>query len=57
EEAAKLLKSRPSLKVFDVSEKVGYVSVKHFSYVFKQHYNIPPGEFQEKHLSAPVETL
>ncbi len=52
EEAAKLLKSRPSPKVFDVSEKVGYVSVKHFSYVFKQHFNMPPGEFQEKHMNA-----
>jgi len=35
--------------VYDVAEKVGYVSVKHFSYVFKQHYQVPPGEYQEKY--------
>lgn len=50
EQAAKLLKATPPEKVYDVSEKVGYVSVKHFSHVFKQHYHMPPGEFQEKHL-------
>lgn len=54
EEAAKLLKSRSSPKVFDVSEKVGYVSVKHFSYVFKQHFNMPPGEFQEKEMGVSI---
>jgi two-component system response regulator YesN len=52
EQAAKLLKAVPPEKVYDVSDKVGYVSVKHFSHVFKQHYNMPPGEFQEKYMSA-----
>ncbi|WP_372661731.1 response regulator [Cohnella sp.] len=51
EYAAKLLQAKPPVKVYDVSEKVGYVSVKHFSYVFKQHYGIPPGEYQDKSLS------
>jgi AraC-like DNA-binding protein len=31
EQAAKLLKARPAEKVVDISEKVGYVRVKHFS--------------------------
>ncbi|QWU13353.1 two-component system, response regulator YesN [Paenibacillus sophorae] len=52
EQAAKLLKANPPVKVYDVSEKVGYVSVKHFSHVFKQFHHMPPGEYQEKHLSA-----
>lgn len=50
ENAAALLRGKPPEKVYDVAEKVGYVSVKHFSYVFKQHYGIPPGEYQEKAL-------
>ncbi|MBH5320404.1 response regulator [Paenibacillus sp. GSMTC-2017] len=48
EHAAELLRKRPTEKVYDVAEKVGYVSVKHFSYVFKGHYGMPPGEYQEK---------
>ncbi|AKG34459.1 response regulator [Paenibacillus durus] len=52
EQAAKLLKANPPVKVYDVSEKVGYVSVKHFSHVFKQFHHMPPGEYQEKHLSG-----
>ncbi|HUC94318.1 MAG TPA: response regulator [Paenibacillus sp.] len=52
EQAAKLLKDHPPEKVYDVADKVGYFSVKHFSHVFKQHYNLPPGEYQELHLSA-----
>jgi two-component system response regulator YesN len=52
EQAAKLLKARPAEKVVDVSEKVGYVSVKHFSHVFKQHFHMPPGEYQDKQTSS-----
>ncbi|WP_168120095.1 response regulator [Paenibacillus sp. HB172176] len=48
EHAAELLRSKPSEKIYDIAEKVGYVSVKHFSYVFKQHFGMPPGEYQEK---------
>lgn len=48
EQAAELLKAQPAEKVYDVAEKVGYLSVKHFSYVFKQYFGIPPGEYQEK---------
>lgn len=49
EQAARLLRASPPEKVYDVAEKVGYVGVKHFSHVFKQHYGIPPGEYQEQH--------
>lgn len=49
EQAARLLKASPPEKVYDVAEKVGYVSVKHFSHVFKQHFQMPPGEYQDLH--------
>lgn len=52
EQAAKLLKSSIDEKIYDVSEQVGYVSVKHFSHVFKQFFGMPPGEFQEKYRRA-----
>ena len=48
EHAAQLLRAKPPEKVYDVAEKVGYLSVKHFSYVFKQHFGTPPGEYQER---------
>lgn len=47
EQAARLLRANPAEKIYDVAEKVGYVSVKHFSYVFKQHFKMTPGEYQE----------
>lgn len=48
EQAAKLLKLKPLAKICDIAEKVGYTSVKHFSYVFKQYFNTTPGEYQSK---------
>ncbi|KIL39439.1 hypothetical protein SD70_19880 [Gordoniibacillus kamchatkensis] len=45
EQAARLLKLNPPEKVYDVARKVGYISVKHFSHVFKQYYGTPPGEY------------
>ena len=50
EQATRLLKTKPELKIYRVAEKVGYVSVKHFSYIFKNHFNQTPSEYQEKHL-------
>lgn len=50
EHAASLLRKKPPEKVYDVAEKVGYLSVKHFSYVFKQHFGYPPGQYQDKAL-------
>lgn len=49
EQAARLLKTDSSKKVYDIAEKVGYVSAKHFSYVFKQHFKMTPGEYQSKY--------
>lgn len=47
EEAAKLLRTNPKIKIYDVAEKVGYVSVKHFSYIFKNYFNTTPSEYLE----------
>ncbi|WNR45926.1 response regulator [Paenibacillus roseipurpureus] len=55
EQAAKQLKALPLEKVYDVAERVGYLSVKHFSHMFKQYFGIPPGEFQEMHTSSKSE--
>jgi two-component system response regulator YesN len=41
-QAAKLLESKPLLKVYRVSEKVGYINVKHFSYIFKNYFSQTP---------------
>jgi two-component system response regulator YesN len=49
EEAAKLLKVTPQLKILVVSERVGYVSAKHFSCIFKSYFNITPGDYQENY--------
>lgn len=48
EQAAKLLRASPAQRVLDVSEKVGYISVKHFSYIFKQYFSMTPGEYQNE---------
>ena len=50
EQAVKYLKCKPPIKVYEVAEKIGYVSVKHFSHVFKKYLDMSPGEYQEKHL-------
>lgn len=44
--AANLLKNN-ELKLDYITKKVGYISVKHFSYVFKKYYGISPGEYRK----------
>jgi two-component system response regulator YesN len=48
EQAAKLLSQKPQVKISDISDKIGYVSVKHFLHVFKQYFNSTPGEYRSK---------
>lgn len=48
EQAKRLLKSCPAQKIYNISEAVGYVSVKHFSYIFKKFTGVSPGEYQER---------
>ena len=51
EEATNLLKIAPRIKILEVSEKVGYVSAKHFSCIFKSYFNITPGDYQENYFN------
>ncbi|MFD2673548.1 helix-turn-helix domain-containing protein [Marinicrinis sediminis] len=53
EQAAKLLVAEQPLKIYEIAEKVGYISVKHFSHVFKQTYKMPPGTYQEAYDNMP----
>lgn len=48
ETALKLMKENPQMKIYDIVEKVGYVSVKHFSYVFRQTKGMSPSEYQSR---------
>jgi len=48
--AVNYMKSNPAMKIYEIAERVGYVNVKHFSYVFKQYYSVSPGEYQQKSL-------
>lgn len=52
EQAERLLKIKPLQKIQDISEKVGYISVKHFSYVFKKYFNMSPSEYQQKYTAV-----
>ena len=47
-EAAKNLLLTSNLKVFEISNAVGFSNPKYFSYVFKQTTGLTPGEFQKK---------
>lgn len=53
EHAIQLMKENPRMKIYDIVEKVGYVSVKHFSYVFKQTKGMSPSEYQSR-LNSPT---
>jgi len=46
EQAAKFLRNYPDMKVYEVAEKTGFTSAKHFISVFKKHYGISPSQFQ-----------
>jgi len=50
-QATRLLKIKPNLKIYGVARKVGYVSVKDFSYIFKKYFGQTPGKYQENDLS------
>jgi YesN/AraC family two-component response regulator len=46
EKAVELMKD-PSLKISDISQKVGYGSVSYFGQIFKQYYGVSPKEYME----------
>ena len=45
EQAARLLRQNPNIRVYTVAEQTGFVSVKHFNTVFKKYYGVTPKEF------------
>jgi len=47
-QATRLLDQKPAGKISDIAEQVGYLNVKHFSYVFRKHYGMTPGDYQER---------
>lgn len=46
EKAAELLRTDRSLKVYEVSHRVGYFNAKHFNHVFKQWMGVSPNQYQ-----------
>ncbi len=47
EYAVKQIKQDPNKKISSISRDCGYSNIKHFHYVFKQHYKMTPGEYQK----------
>lgn len=48
-EQAKQLLLNPYLKLADISEKIGYQDVKHFTQVFRKRMNVTPTEYRQGH--------
>lgn len=48
---AKQLLSDPSVRLYDVCYKVGYLSPSYFSKIFKKLTGMPPGEYRQKAIS------
>jgi two-component system, response regulator YesN len=47
EKAAKLLK-KPEIKIYEISNMVGYSDSKYFTKLFQKHFNITPTEYRSK---------
>jgi YesN/AraC family two-component response regulator len=45
-EAKKLLKTT-NAKVYEISDKLGYKDVAHFTKLFKKHFGISPTEYRQ----------
>ncbi|GGH36892.1 response regulator transcription factor [Paenibacillus segetis] len=45
-EQAKQLLLNPQLKLVDISERIGYQDVKHFTQVFRKRFNVTPTEYR-----------
>lgn len=45
ERAVALMRARPDMRIYQISEKVGFISDKHFSTVFKRYYQRTPAEY------------
>lgn len=47
EDAARRLLGNPDVKIYEVSDAVGFPSAKHFTHVFGQYFRISPKEYRE----------
>lgn len=47
-EKAKALLNQPDLKIYDISEMVGYKNPRYFNNVFKKHTGMTPFEYRER---------
>lgn len=45
EQATLLLKSNPNEKIYNIANKTGFVSAKHFNSVFKKYHGVTPTEY------------
>lgn len=45
EEAVRILRANPHEKIYDLAQKTGFASSKHFHSVFKKFYGMTPSEF------------
>lgn len=48
EQAANILRTNPNIKIYQLSEKTGFVSTKHFISVFKKFYGMTPTNYLQK---------
>ena len=48
ERAAAYLKGSPETKIYEIGEKLGFVSTKHFISVFKKYYGVSPTTYQKE---------
>ncbi len=46
EQAARLLRSYPDIRIYDVAARTGFLSPKHFITVFKSYYGMSPASYQ-----------
>ncbi|NTV90076.1 MAG: response regulator [Clostridiales bacterium] len=51
-QAALLLAEYPEATLSQICERVGYMGVKHFSYAFKQHFSMTPGDYRRSRIQA-----
>jgi two-component system response regulator YesN len=47
-EQAKLLLLNPKLKLIDITERIGYHDLRHFSQVFRKKYGTTPSEYRQE---------
>ena len=45
--AASYLRKYPHAKIYEIGEKLGFVSTKHFIFIFKKYYGVSPASYQK----------